>query len=88
MVRTSNLQLNALKLSRQRLGINISTALLSATTIFAGAKYAGIYGVIGGLYLGYAVKIIWNYHLAYYFSGSDSSQKNLSMAVNSSDYLG
>ena len=88
MVRTSNLQLNALKLSRERLGINISTALLSATTIFVGAKYAGIYGVIGGLYLGYAVKITWNYHLACYFTESHSDQKNLSMTVNSSDYSG
>lgn len=85
IVRTSNLQLNALKLSRQRIGINISTALLSAATVFIGAKYAGLYGVIGGLYIGYAVKVVWNYHLAYQFSVANPNQKNISISLSSTN---
>jgi len=68
LLTSTTMQLNALKISKPRLVVNITCSLVSALITFLGARFAGIYGVIISLWIGYTIRILWNLYLGNNYS--------------------
>lgn len=56
---TLNLKLNALKVSKPRLYLNVICACIGAIFIFIGARAGGIQGVLAAMGFTYTIKVIW-----------------------------
>ena len=60
---TINLQLNAMKIAKPRISLNITCALIGSVLTFFGAKLFGISGVLASIAITYAMKITWEVYL-------------------------